>query len=170
MAESKCSELHFAKVGIGGDVVQEGVGAVVQIDLAAVVFQTVAHDQIFHFQDHVVSANLVEYYLGDLHVWTFVLHNHQGLQPLLTIHHRVASATHAVQRHSHLICHQRGGVALLRYQEVHKMLAHPLLGGEGDKLVAKYILYLHHPVHFFDVRFEGWQIQWLHLGCIWKQR
>ena len=170
MAESKCSELHFAKVGIGGDVVQEGVGAVVQIDLAAVVFQTVAHDQIFHFQDHVVSANLVEYYLGDLHIGTFVLHNHQGFQSLLAIDDCVATATHAIQRYSHLVRHQRGGVALVLDEEMHEMLAHPLLRGEGDKLLAKHILYLHHPVHLLDVRLKRRQIQWLHLGCIWKQR
>ena len=38
----------MGQVGIGWDVVEEGVGAVLQIDSTAVVFQAIAHNQIFH--------------------------------------------------------------------------------------------------------------------------
>ena len=162
--DSCSSEINFLQIGVGRNVLQKGIGAVLQVNFAAVVFQTVAHDEVFDFEHHVVAAYLVEYFLGDVHIGTFVFDDHQRLQTFLTIDHCVATATHAVERHSHFVGHERRGVALLLDEEMHKMLTHPLLWGEGDELAAKHILYLHHPVHFLDVCLERRQIQWLHLG------
>lgn len=60
------------QLGVRWNFGQEDVTLRVIVDLAAIVTQTVTHNEIFHFQYHVIACYLVEYrlcyfYMGALY-------------------------------------------------------------------------------------------------------
>ena len=48
------------------------------INMAAVMVQSVADNQIINFQDHVIPGYLIKYCLRDFYMWSFVFHNQFG--------------------------------------------------------------------------------------------
>lgn len=58
---------------------EKDIALIVVVHLAAVVVETVAYDQIIYFQNHIISGNLVEYFLRNLYIGSLVFYNHFGL-------------------------------------------------------------------------------------------
>ena len=129
------------------------------IHAAAVVFQTVAHDEPIYPHHHVVPPDLVEHLLRNADVWPLVFHNHPWLE-LSVINHRVASSRHAVQVQLYLVPHQRSAEALLRHQEMHEMLANPLLWCQRHIALSQHVEHLRHAVHLCRPKFAGGQVEW----------
>ena len=48
------------------------------LNMAAVMVQSVADNQIINFQDHVIPGYLIKYCLRDFYMWSFVFHNQFG--------------------------------------------------------------------------------------------
>lgn len=60
------------QLGVRWNFGQEDVTLRVIVDLAAIVTQTVTHNEIFHFQYHVIACYLVEYRLCYFYMGGFV--------------------------------------------------------------------------------------------------
>ena len=121
---------------ICGYLLEERVAVLFIVHLAAKMLQPVAHYQIIHPQHKVVTGNLRKHLGINLHRGGFVLDDDTRFQSLV-IHHGVAAAVHPVQVYCHLVGGKGGRVALLCQQHIHKVLAHPLLGGEGHVATAQ---------------------------------
>ena len=119
------------EVGVGGDVGQKRITHRLIVNLATIMVDAIAHNQIIHFQNHVVPGYLVENGLGDGDVWSLVLHNHTGAEVLVE-QNRVATFLRAVQVKLYLVGQQSLRIALVVRQEMCEMLAHPFLGSERD--------------------------------------
>ena len=113
----------------------KGVGLISVVYLAAVVGESVAHNEIVGLDYHVVAAYLVEYLLGNMYRRGLVLNDDTWLQ-CTVVHYGVASPAHAVELDLHLIGHERLGKSFVFDEEVYEMLAHPFLGGQRDILLA----------------------------------
>ncbi len=58
----------------------------------------------------------------------------------MVINDGVASPKAAVVADSYLVGHQMWRIAPMRYQEIHKMLPYPLLGGEGYEFPSQPVM------------------------------
>lgn len=56
--------------------VEESVGVAGIIHAAAVVVDSVAHDEVIDLHDQIVAADLIEHALGNLNVRALVFNNH----------------------------------------------------------------------------------------------
>ena len=129
----------FSVVGnrlVRRNVMQEVVRTLVVVDAAAVVLQSVAHHKVVYVQQQVVRRNLLEHLLRYLHRRRLVLHYHARLQ-VAVVQHAVGAQLLVADAEAHLVSHERGGVALVLYQIVDEVLAHPLLGRERYVAVAQ---------------------------------
>ena len=129
----------FSVVGnrlVGRYVLQEVVRALVVVDAATVVLQSVAHHEVVYVQQQVVRRNLLEHLLRYLHRRRLVLHYHARLQ-VAVVQHAVGAQLLVADAEAHLVRHERGRVALVLYQIVDEVLAHPLLGRERYVAVAQ---------------------------------
>ena len=129
----------FSVVGnrlVGRYVLQEVVRALIVVDAAAVVLQSVAHDEVVYVQQQVVRRNLLEHLLRYLHRRRLVLHYHARLQ-VAVVEYAVGAQLLVADAEAHLVRHERGWVALVFYQVVDEVLAYPLLGRERYVAVAQ---------------------------------
>ena len=68
---------------------------VFEIDLAENVLKSVAHDEIWHLELHVVGGNLVEYALCYLHIGAFVFNDYERTA-VVVVDDRVATLGESV--------------------------------------------------------------------------
>lgn len=129
------------------------------IHLAAVVLQTVAHDEPVYPHHHIIPPDLVKHLLRNADVRSLVFHNHPWLE-LSVINHRVATSRHTVQVQLYLVPHQRSAEALFRHQEMHEMLANPLLWSQRHIALSQHVEHLRHAVHLCRPKFAGGQVEW----------
>ena len=71
-------------------VLQELVGLMLIIHLAAIVRKTVADDEVIDVQHHIVARNLIEDFLRDFHMRGLVLDDHLRTE-VLSIEHCVTT-------------------------------------------------------------------------------
>ena len=143
--------------GVVGYLSQEGIAPVVVVHLAAVVRETVAHDEVVYVQQHVVDGDLVKHTLRYLDARSLVLHYHLGLQTLV-IEHRVGTQLLIAACESYLIGEQCRWIALVLREEVYEVLSDPLLGGQRHIAPSQYVEYfgtLLRPRQFY---FKTWKI------------
>ena len=69
-----------------GNLRQKKVCFCIVINMAAVMIQSVADNQIINFQDHVIPGYLIKYCLRDFYMWSFVFHNQFGTQIFVVEH------------------------------------------------------------------------------------
>lgn len=84
------------QLGVRWNFGQEDITLRVIVDLAAIVTQTVTHNEIFHFQYHVIACYLVEYRLCYFYMGGFVLH-YQLCTQILIVKDSVATLLCSVQ-------------------------------------------------------------------------
>ena len=124
-----------------GYLLKERIGLVVVIDVATVVLESVADDEVINLHHDVVAANLVENLLRDIDVGSFVFDNHARLK-LLIVKNGVASARHTIEKELHFVGHERRWVTHVLREEVGEVLPDPFLWSESHKLVAQRVEYL----------------------------
>ena len=100
--------------------------------------QPVAHHQEVYVEQKVIYGYLVEHLLGDGDVGRLVLDNHPGAQ-VAAIEHAVGTQHLVAAFELNLVGKQSGRIALVLYEEVDEMLAHPLLGSERHVFSAQHI-------------------------------
>ena len=126
----------LAYIAVHGHFRQKLIRVVGVVDAAAVVIETVAHYEKVDVEQHVVGGNLVEHALRYLHRRRLVLDNHARPQ-LPVVEHAVGSEPLAAYGERNLVGHERGGVALVAYEPVDEVLAHPFLGRESHVAAAQ---------------------------------
>ena len=100
--------------------------------------QSVAHHQEVYVEQKVIYGYLVEHLLGDGDVGRLVLDNHPGTQ-VAAIEHAVGTQHLVAAFELNLVGKQSGRIALVLYEEVAEMLAHPLLGRARHVFSAQHI-------------------------------
>ena len=149
---------------------QESVTVVLVVDLATVVLQAVAHNQVTRMHHHVVAHDLVEGLLRDVDARALILHDDQRL-PRAVGDNGIAAPRDAVLRQRHLVAHQRSWEPLVGDEPLHEVLPHPFLGRQRHPALTQPVpdgpravfplLYLvlicrqiqfHHAAHFFLVQ------------------
>ena len=116
-------------VVVGGDFGQEGVCARCVVDVAAIVGESVGHNDIGYKELCVVPHYLVEGVLCNGYMRSLVFNKCQWVA-LRIVHNGVATTGHAVERKGYFITYASGRIATMRYKKSYKVLTYPLLGGE----------------------------------------
>lgn len=119
-------------VGNGG---QEGVGAGRGVDFAAIVDHAVTDNQEAGVEHKVVTHNLVENVLRDIHCRRFILHNHRRTAVAVE-DDGVAAARSAVQFDAALIGYKAFRVAEIFDKMVDEILPDPLLWCQSHEFLA----------------------------------
>ena len=93
---------------------------------------SVAHEQKFYVQEHIVRGNLQKNFFRELNVLRFILHYH-ARSTVWGIKDAVATQLFVADAQFHFVTHQRCRVTEESHKPMHHMLSHPLLRREGNK-------------------------------------
>ena len=107
----------------------------VVIYTTTIMCHAIGYGKIAGMQHHVVSDNLVKYFLTDYYARSLVFYNHHGIAGSVE-YHSIATAARIVEFKPYLICHKRSRKLLLFYHVVDKVLPYPLLRCKDYVLVA----------------------------------
>ena len=95
-----------------------------EIDLAENVLKSVANDEIWYLELHVVGGDLVEYALCDLYIGAFVFNDYERIA-IVVVDDRVATLSESVVGDADLVGYARdGGFECVGYV-YNCVLAHP---------------------------------------------
>ena len=147
----------WSEVFVFGHVLEEGVRFVLVVNPAAVVGHAVAHHEVVGVEQRVVSEILVEGLLRDLHRRRLVFHYH-ARRELARVEHAVAAQFLLSDFQFHLVGKQRRGVALVVYEVLDEMLAHPFFGCQRYEAAAQNVEDVCLAVGLPGLEFVWWQV------------
>ena len=119
----------------------------------------IAHHEVGHVEQHIVGGDLGDDLVGEGYALGLVLHDGEWLT-VFAVEDGVAAQLLGAYAQLHLIAHEGRGIALVVYEIVDKMLAHPLLGGEG------HITLTQHVEHFW---LSVLRLSYLYVGIFGKE-
>lgn len=110
-----------------GNLLQECVAVCYIVHFAAVVFKSVAYNEIVYLEHKVVTRNLCECLFCYSHAWRLVFYDGSRGEAFV-VHYGVASQLNVVKIYGCFVGHERCGVFFCRKQVVNEVLAHPFFG------------------------------------------
>lgn len=101
----------------------------------------VAHHQILRSKHAIIALDLQENLLRDGNLGGFVLHNQARSTALAGKKHTVATARNAAHLNANLIGQEGRGISEVSREIMYEMLAHPLLGRQGNVSTTQRIVH-----------------------------
>ena len=97
----------------------------VVIYTTTIMSHAIGYGKIAGMQHHVVSDNLVKYFLTDYYARSLVFYNHHGIAGSVE-YHSIATAARIVEFKPYLICHKKRKLLLFYHVIVDKSAAVPI--------------------------------------------